>query len=91
MGQTDHLTGLVADHGELADLGHRHQPLVGRVVRSDAAIEQHVLGGVEPGHVELPQPTQGQPPSHHRVHAADQGVLGQRLVRIVGSGLGAGR
>ena len=88
VGQTDHLTPLVADHGELAHLGHRHQPLIRRVVGSDAAIEQHVVGGVEPGHVELPQPTQGHPSSHHRVHAADQGVLGQRLVRVVGTGPG---
>ena len=56
--QADDLAPLVADDGELAHLGERDQPLVGRVLRRHALVEQHVLGRLEPGHVEVAQPPQ---------------------------------
>ena len=47
--QRHHPAGGVADHRQLADLGQRHQPLVGLVVRRHAQVQQHVLGRVQPG------------------------------------------
>ena len=62
--------------GELAHLRQRHQPPVGRVLPRDALVEQHVLGRLDPGDVEVAQPPQVEPAADHRVHAADQVVLG---------------
>ena len=66
---------VVADDGELAHLRQRDEPLVGRVVVGRAVVEQHVLGRLEPGDVEVPQPPQVQPAADHRVDAADEVVL----------------
>ena len=82
--QRGDLAGLVADDGELADLGQRDEPLVGGVVLGDREVEQHVLGRLEPGERELAQPPQVEPAPDHRVHAADQVVLDHAAV--VGSG-----
>ena len=71
-GRRGDLPVLVADDGELAHLGQRDEPLVGGVVPGDAVVEQHVLGRLEPGDVEVAQPPQVEPAADHRVDAADQ-------------------
>ena len=51
------------------------KPLVGRVVDRRAVVEQHVLGRLEAGDVEVPQPPEVEPAPDHRVDAADEVVL----------------
>ena len=77
VGQGDHPSLVVADDGELADLGQGDEPLVGGVSWRDAPVEQHVLRRIEARDVELAQPTKGEPAADHRVHATDQDVLDQ--------------
>ena len=83
-GSAGDLALLVADDDELAHLGERDEAVVGGVVRGDAVVEQHVLGRLEPGHVEVAQPPQVEAASDHRVHAADQPVLDERRRRSAG-------
>ncbi len=59
------------------------EPLVAGVARRDAVVEQHVLGRVEAGDLEVPQPPQVEPPRDHRVHAPDEGVLHDAAGRVV--------
>ena len=67
---------VVADDGELADLGQRDQPAVGGVLLRHALVEQDVLGRLDPGDVEVAQPPEVEPATDHRVHAAGEVVLG---------------
>ncbi len=71
---------LVADHGELAHLGQRHQPPVRGVLPGDALVEQHVLGRLDPGHVEVAEPPQVQASADHRVDPPGEVVLGHAAV-----------
>ena len=66
---------LVAYDGELAHLRQRDEPLVGGVVDRRAVVEQHVLGRLEAGDAEVPQPPEVEPAPDHRVDAADEVVL----------------
>ena len=66
---------LVAYDGHLAHLRQGHQPPVGRVLPGDALVEQHVLGRLHAGDVEVAQPPQVEATPDHRVHAAGQVVL----------------
>ncbi len=76
---------LVADDGQLTDLRQGDEPAVGGVLPRHALVEQHVLGRLDAGDVEVAQPPQIEPAADHRVYAADQVVLddpvvGQRTV-----------
>ena len=82
VGQRGDPTALVADHDELAHLGQRHEALVGLVAGGGAEVEQHVLGSLEPGDLEVAQPPEVEPPTDHRVHAAHQPVLDHRPVPV---------
>ena len=73
--------GGIADHGELAHLGQRHQALVGLVVRGNAVVEQDVLGRVQPGKPEVAQTPQVQAAADPRMNSADQVVLDHVLGR----------
>ena len=75
---------LVAYDGQLAHLRQRDEPAVGGVLPGDALVEQHVLGRVDAGDVEVAQPPQVEPAADHRVHAADQVVLDDSTVRDAG-------
>ena len=81
VGQGDDVAVVVAYDGQLTHLGECHQPPVGRVRTPDALVEEHVLGGVDAGDVELAQPPQVESPADHRVHPADQRVLGDAVFR----------
>ena len=83
-GSADDPAGLVAHDGELAHLGERDEALVGGVVLGDAVVEQHVLGRVEAGDVEVAQPPQVEAAPDHRVHAAHEVVLDERAVDRAG-------
>ena len=77
-GQRDEPAVGLAQRGEVADLRHRDQPLVGRVGLRDALEQVDLLvRGRQPGEVELAQPLQLQALGDPRVQAADQPVLGQ--------------
>ena len=76
---------LVAYDGHLAHLRQRHQPPVGGVLPGDALVEQHVLGRLDTGDVEVAQPPQVQAPPDHRVHAAGEVVLDDRPLGAVPS------
>ncbi len=73
---------VVAHDDELAHLGQGDEPLVVRVVVRDGVEEQHVLGGLEAGELEVAQPPQVEPAAHHRVHPAHRGVLGHGAVGL---------
>lgn len=75
MGDRGDPPAVVAHDGELPHLGHRDEPLVGGVVLGGGVQQQHVLGPVDPGEVEVAQAPQVEPAPHHRVHAAHQVVL----------------
>ncbi len=70
---------LVADGGELVDLGHRDQPAIGRIGLRHAFEEQDAAGRRQPGGVEFHQPPEVEPAEDHRVDAADPLVLGQAV------------
>ena len=81
LGQRGDAAGLVADRREVAHLGERDQPLVARVRVRDGAEQVDVLRRGQPLEVELAQPPHVHPLGHHRVHAADGRVLGERRRR----------
>ena len=83
LGQGDQPAVRLAQRGEVADLAHRDQPLVGRVAlgHRPEQVDLLVRRG-QPGQAELAQPAQLQPLGDLRVQAADQPVLGEaRAVR----------
>ena len=82
LGQRGDAAGLVADRREVAHLGERDQPLVARVRVRDGAEQVDVLRRGQPLEVELAQPPHVHPLGHHRVHAADGRVLGERAVAV---------
>ena len=80
VGQAGDAALVVADDGELAHLGQGDEPPVGGVLPRDALVEEHVLGRLDAGHVEVAQPPQVEATTDHRVHAADQVVLDDAAV-----------
>ena len=77
-GQRDQPAVGLAQRRQVADLAHRDQPLVGRVALGDRLEQVDLLvGGRQPGEVELAQPLQLQALGDLRVQAADQPVLGE--------------
>ena len=84
--QRGDLAGLVAHDDELAHLGERHEALVLGVAGGDGVQQQHVLGRLEPGELEVAQPPQVEPAADHRVHVAHRPVLLHRPVRLRAEG-----
>ena len=80
VGQAGDPAVLVADDGELTDLGQGDEPPVGGVLPCDALVEEHVLGRLDAGDVEVAQPPEVEPATDHRVHAADEVVLDDPVV-----------
>ena len=82
--------GRVGDRDQVAYLGEREQPVVGRVVVRDAVEQVHVLGRGQPVQREVAQPPQVQPLGEHRVQVAVQRLLDEAALRLaVGQVLGA--
>jgi hypothetical protein len=77
-GQRHEAAVRLAQRGQVADLAHRDQPLVGLVALGHGLEQVDLLvGGRQPGEVELSQAVHLQPLGDLRVDAADQPVLGQ--------------
>src|SRR6185437_6115156 len=77
-GERDEAAVRLAQRGQVTDLAHRDQPLVGPVALGHRPEQVDLfVRGREPGQVELPQPVHLQPVGDLRVDAADQLVLGE--------------
>jgi hypothetical protein len=63
-----------------SDLHECDEPLVSRVVRGSAVIEQDVGWGLKPGDDEVLQTPQVEHAAHHRMHATHQVILVDALV-----------
>ena len=70
VGQRCHVPVSIAHHRHLADLCERDEPLVGRVLRGDAVVEQDVFRGVQAGDIEVAQSPQVEPAADHGVDAS---------------------
>ncbi len=76
LGQGGDAAVLVAHGREVAHLGQRDEPLVARVLVRGRAEEVDVLRGRQALEVELAQPPHVHPLGHHRMQAAERGILG---------------
>ena len=74
-GQPHDLAALVVDGREVADLRKHEQTLILGIGLRDAEERVDVLRGRKPLEVELAEPPHVQPVAHHRVQAAEHGIL----------------